>query len=822
MKSFLSSKNLSYRFYGNLALCVRLSTSLGWSQEIDVLPGTTQYIPGDYPSGDFNGGNIKGTLVNSGTLNNRNLLYNGHILNIGNGITDGTTLTGNIINNDKEGNKFGQIFFHLPPDAPGKTLFTYSDIISGIGDIIQDGPGTVILSGANTYTGFTLVRAGTLQMGRVDALSSSESVGIYKGATFHLNNYNQSIGRLQGEEDASIILGTAHLTIHTNNLPSTYEGNITGENGSHFTKIGPGTFAITGNIDVPTTVSEGKLAGTGSVASIINNGGTLSPGIGNQYGKLTLNGNYTGSGTLEISLSPVANPVGSTHYSVLDVGPNTFDATNTKLSFNVAPGTYTANTTYNFIETRGAGQVIGHFQNDGMISNIGAFRPKINYNNGAGALMTLTLRRIILEDNVPEGASSTTHILTNYMDNLPMPPVGSPTATLIGTLDTLYNNDYTKAVESLSPEDEADWSSMINSDNSFLYNGITGSRLDVLRDTQRHTGAQASFVPGISQTSFTKMKAFTQNLHQPASLSSTGPSFNVTKAGVKQEMTDLMHHSALSANGEGGLWTHALGYFAKQKDLKNTVGFRSKTAALMIGADRRLSKTIFAGLSMGYSQTHLTVNHNEGINRLQSYFMSVYSTWYKEKFYLEVSAVGSLNCYSLARKIQIPTLSTYASSRHKGYELTPHVGIGYEMTLSSFMLEPFGNVDFAMSHEKGYKETGVIQQHIAARNSYLLRTEGGLNISRDIPFESYLLTPSLKVSYIYKKPINNGPVIATFSGAGSSYSLPTSKTPLHEFSLGTEARVRFKNNLFLSASYNGEFSRSFKAHEFTLKLGKRF
>ena len=42
---------------------------------------------------------------------------------------------------------------------------TYGGVVSGTGSLTQAGPGTTILTGANSYTGTTTISAGTLQIG---------------------------------------------------------------------------------------------------------------------------------------------------------------------------------------------------------------------------------------------------------------------------------------------------------------------------------------------------------------------------------------------------------------------------------------------------------------------------------------------------------------------------------------------------------------------------------------------------------------------------------------------------------------------------------
>ena len=92
-----------------------------------------------------------GTTINAGTLQ------------LGNGGTTGN-IVGNVI--DK-----GILTFDR------SDVLTFGGTISGTGSVQQNGTGTTILIGNNTYTGVTTISAGTLQVGNGGTTGSiSESV----------------------------------------------------------------------------------------------------------------------------------------------------------------------------------------------------------------------------------------------------------------------------------------------------------------------------------------------------------------------------------------------------------------------------------------------------------------------------------------------------------------------------------------------------------------------------------------------------------------------------------------------------------------------
>jgi autotransporter-associated beta strand protein len=143
--------------------------------------------------------------------------------------------------------------------------------ISGAGTLTNIGPGTVTLSAANTYTGGTLIKAGTLKLG--DGVSNNGSVA----------------GNITN--NAALILA--------NPLAQTYAGVISGT--GTVTETGPGVMTLTGasTYTGATTVSAGTLSvGTGGslaagTSATVTTGGTLGVADGTINGSVAVNAGGT-------------------------------------------------------------------------------------------------------------------------------------------------------------------------------------------------------------------------------------------------------------------------------------------------------------------------------------------------------------------------------------------------------------------------------------------------------------------------------------------------------------------------------------------------
>ena len=198
----------------------------------------------------------------------------------------------------------------------------YAGNMFGTGSLVSIGTGVLTLSGTNTFSGGTLIGAGTLELQGGAALADDGSVGLANDATARLLvTTSETIGALSGGGAAG---GTVEIaagqTLTTDDASSTtFAGAIEGDGA--LVKQGTGTLTLSGTNTYGggTVVSAGTLAGdSGSLQGNIVNDSALVfdqatngiyagdiSGLGTfakmGAGALTLSGTSTYSGTTTIS-----------------------------------------------------------------------------------------------------------------------------------------------------------------------------------------------------------------------------------------------------------------------------------------------------------------------------------------------------------------------------------------------------------------------------------------------------------------------------------------------------------------------------------------
>ncbi len=284
--------------------------------------------------------------------------------------------------------------------------------ITGSGGLTKTDIGTLLLSGANDYSGVTTINGGTLQLSGGSAASNAVVLANVAGAVLDLNGTNETISSLSGGgvKGGNVTLGTGTLTVG-DATDASFGGIISGAGG--LTKQGAGTLTLTntntyggttnitaGTLKVTangglgsaaggTTVASGAvltLDGTGgdinynTLEAITLNGGTFNnlKGANNFAGTVTVG---TGTGTINLtadSLTLSGAVEGSTGGGSLAViGSGTLTLGNTVGKTTPIGGLTTAN---------GVKMNI----NGGMVNTVGAqsYHDDVTIGSGNAALTT--------------------------------------------------------------------------------------------------------------------------------------------------------------------------------------------------------------------------------------------------------------------------------------------------------------------------------------------------------------------------------------------------------------------------------------------------
>ncbi len=167
------------------------------------------------------------------------------------------------------------------------------DGTGGATSLAKKGTGTWVLTGANTYTGNTIVDGGVLSLANTNALGTSGTIAFSGGILqYSASNVVDYSARIKGS--------TGTMIIDTNGQSLSYATALNSSNTGGLKKLGAGTLTLAGvnSYTGATEVSSGALAVNGSLAEgsavTVDAGATLN-GTGSIGGAVVNSGTIAGS-----------------------------------------------------------------------------------------------------------------------------------------------------------------------------------------------------------------------------------------------------------------------------------------------------------------------------------------------------------------------------------------------------------------------------------------------------------------------------------------------------------------------------------------------
>ena len=222
--------------------------------------------------------------------------------------------------------------------------FSYAGVIAGAMGLNKLGPGTLVLTASNIYSGGTTISAGTLQLGDGAANNGYVSGNIATAAGTGLTFANPSAQTYSGAISGSGSLtmngpGLLSLGANVNSPVNTYTGGTTVSGGTLVLNCNPGDSG-TGTIRGALTINPGAVVqlnvkdavgyGTTSVTTVNIVGGDINNNI-NNWQAFTTNFNLTGGTISAINGNSSSNNNNPAFNFNTGYGITTYGSTSTSL-----------------------------------------------------------------------------------------------------------------------------------------------------------------------------------------------------------------------------------------------------------------------------------------------------------------------------------------------------------------------------------------------------------------------------------------------------------------------------------------------------------
>lgn len=652
--------------------------------------------------------------------------------------------------------------------------------LGGTGALDKTGAGTVTLSGHNTYTGGTVINAGTLSVSAdanlgaasgditfnagtlavTDSFTSARNVTLNGNGTFDVAGSKTLAlgGTLQGPGQL-VKNGAGTLALSGSN---TYTGG---------TVINAGTLSVTGTLASPVTVNAGgTLAGTGKVGSVAVQGGTIAPG--NSVGTLAVTGDLDfRNGRYEVDVTAdgadridVSGKLTLGEQSVLAVRPAADARTNT-----------------DYVILSASGGIEGEFGE--VASSLAFLTPLLAYGEDE---LFLRLHR---NDVTFAGIADTPNRrrVARALDAVPPTGFGG-FRELLDRLLLLSPEEARLALDQLAGTLHANGQHLAR-----LFGGFAQATLDRL---------------GLGRGGFDLSGLTLALADQPM---------------AEAFAEDWMMRLDGAARQAHGLWARGYGRFGDIDADGNAPGADYTLGGLALGLDTRLGEHWTVGIAAGYGRSD--VDSLCGELDIDSYQVAAYSGWRQGNWHAAGLVSHAWQDVDSVRAIRFPGFDALATADYDIRTFSAALEAGYDLALTErATLTPFASLAFARSHREGFTETGAAGLAVDGHTEHSLRPAFGLRLAQQWMADTgATIEPVLYAAYAREVLDSVSRVEARFAEAPvAAFLVDGPETDRDRFLAGAALSTRLTGRAALTLAWDADIADSDTAHTLSAMLRYRW
>ncbi|MBI5273540.1 MAG: autotransporter-associated beta strand repeat-containing protein, partial [Chlamydiales bacterium] len=724
-------------------------------------------------------------------------------------------------------------------------------VISGSGELTKKGKGELTLAGINLYSGGTVVDKGTLKISSDDnigsqAITLKTDTTLKAGATF---------------ASAQNITLDGAATIDTIANTLTENGNIIGP--GRLTKTGPGILELAGNNTYTggTTIKEGKISliGTGVLpdlehvsipsagASLDTSDSTATQTIGTLSAKgdiligprdlffgnstnTTISGTFSGSGNIHKQGSGTVTLTG---ISDSFTGHFFVDAGTLVINGKVLGDT--------IIESgatlKGTG-IVNNLTNDGIFSpgnSIGTTHILGNYTQGGGATLDIEIGSHGLIDLLDITGTASLDGTVDFI-SVTGSHIAGDTYTFLtaggGVSGNWANNNLSTlpahfALIYLANEVQL----QVLNNKLFADKHIVGYNPNIVADYLENNITQESeqlinYVVELDELASPSLSMALDRLH-PANLGAIG----LAQESISSYLDSIFTHHlkefcCIQSNDSCGcgtysLWLQPFTQFLKIGPVQQLREFHATIGGFAVGGDRCFDNKLAVGLAAGLDVASMHWSQNFGKGLTNSYFAGIYLDYFLHHFSVNSAIRGAIDFIGEQRNIIFVTTNLKAKNKHKGYEVSAHLGADYNAMLKYLCLTPFANIDAFALFEQGFQESGAnaLNLQVRHKNMLLLRSELGLNLSMPRYFgNGSCLMPAIFFSYVNIATLNSRNYVANMSGISDQFTTRSYGKIWSLLSPGASITLDTKAGVSLSLDYKAVLDGQYNSNQFDARL----
>jgi autotransporter-associated beta strand protein len=273
------------------------------------------------------------------------------------------------------------------------------------------------------------------------------------------------------------------------------------------------------------------------------------------------------------------------------------------------------------------------------------------------------------------------------------------------------------------------------------------------------------------------------------------------------------------------IWLNGFGGLSHQSAEDQNPTFHAKEGGVILGVDYFNVNDNMFGAGIGYARTTIHQAHHLGNDAINFYTAMIHGLFEFYHAYCDLALWGTYNQYENKRNVAFTGFVGKGTSSHQGWQLTPHLGLGYDYTIGNWGgVEPFVALDWVVNWEQRLKEHGVapLNMEQKSKTSSMLRSEIGISGYQQFKGDFGRIVLREGASYVNKKPFDVGRISAAIVGAGGGFLVDSFEGVQNIFAPSLELFYRSNGDVFTGITYYGEFGSGYVANTFQAQVGMNF
>ncbi|WP_421996224.1 autotransporter-associated beta strand repeat-containing protein [Reyranella sp.] len=632
------------------------------------------------------------------------------------------------------------------------TTGTYAGNMSGTGSLLVNGTGTVILIGNNTYSGGTTVSGGVLQ-GTTSSLQGSI-----------LNNAMVTFNQTGTGTYAGVMSGTGAMTLQGGGVltltgANTYSGGTT---------VDASTLVVNGSLASAVTLSNGGLlGGSGTIGGLSSNGGTVAPG--NSIGTLTVNGNFAqvgGTYVVEANAQGQSDRINATGTATISGGAT--------VSVLAAAGTYQRNTTYTILNATGG--VSGTYS--GVTSDLAFLTPSLSY-DASNVFLTLAMSQSAFASGA---RTANQQAVGTALDQANTGATGD-FDTVLNALASLGTQRGPWALNQISGQPYADFGTANLASNALFMNAL-GQQMALAR------GARGS--------------------------------------GQRVALAEACDVAACDGASPFSVWASGLGGFGSVQGNGNASTFTYNVGGTAAGIDYRVSPNVLLGIGAGYASGTQWADGFQGKGWTNAVSVAAYGSFTPmgpgTGLYADLLAGYAYANNRMQRQLSIPGLQPRTANGSTGAnQFMGQAELGYRVPVhAQIAVTPFARLQAMTVDQAAFSEWGAdsLSLNVAQQTTNSLRSTLGAELTGSIALDdTRTLDMVLRLGWQHEYADTARPVTTAFAGAPSNGFTVYGATPARDSAvLGFSAETDVEESASIYLRYDGDIGSGTDTHALTAGL----